>query len=50
MDKPTEGVLRGDGGQGGGDGSKQIGMVAGLGFAKKSLEFAPHHFDGIEIR
>jgi len=50
MGKPAEGVLRGDGGQGGGDGGKQIGMVAGLGFAKKSLELAPHHFDGIEIR
>jgi len=36
--------------QGGGDGVKQVGTSAGLGFAKEGFDPAPHHLDGIEVR
>lgn len=50
MGKPAEGILRGDGAQGGGDGGEQIGVIAGLGFSEERLYLAPHQFDGIEVR
>jgi len=50
VDEPTGGILRGDGGQGGEDGGKQVGTSAGLGFAKEGFDLAPHHLDRIEVR
>lgn len=32
------------------DGLEEVGVGASLGLAQKGLHFAPHHFDGIEVR
>jgi hypothetical protein len=49
MAKEPLGIGRADPAQGLGDGCQEVLVGAGLGLAQVGFDFAPHHFDGIEI-